>query len=411
MKTLIKLGWRNLWRNKRRSLVVISSVAIGIFFMIFSMGFMNGLNVQMIENTIKTSLGHVAIHDKGFQEFIKLKYNFASNESIIQALQEEPEVKAFAPRVKIQGMIRSSESSRGIMIVGIDPEKEKKVSSIYEYTSKEEGSEYLEASDENSILISKSMAKKLDLLIGDRVVLMFQDKNNEIVGIGLTVKGFFITPIETFDKYVVFTTIDRLQKETGIDSNLSEINIVLNDSRNVDAVKSALIKKINNDNLEILSWKDMAPNLVSAVKLFDNIMYMFFMIVFITVIFSIANTLVMAIMERFHEIGVMKAIGTRPEWIFSIVMFEALNLGIVGLLVGALSGVIISEALAITGIDFSFYMESMRMWGTGSVIYPTIKALDIAAATIIVFITTIAAALYPAFKAARIKPLDALNYV
>jgi ABC-type lipoprotein release transport system permease subunit len=155
----------------------------------------------------------------------------------------------------------------------------------------------------------------------------------------------------------------------------------------------------------------MAPYLVSAVKLFDIIMYVFFMIVFITVIFSVANTLIMAIMERFHEIGVMKSIGTRPSWIFNMVLFEAINLGIVGLVAGIVVGVAITGLLAISGIDLSFYAESMRVFGTGSVIYPAIKTLDIVVATLIVLITTIIAALYPALKAARIKPLDALHFI
>ncbi len=411
MKTIMKLGWRNLWRNKRRSLVVISSITIGIFFMIFSMAFMNGMNIQMIENTIKTYLGHIAIHKKGFHEFMKLEYNYGPNSSIMKAIESNQEVKAYTPRVKIQGMIRSSEASRGIMIVGIDPDKEKGVSSIFDYTIKDDQSSFLTAEDENSILISKSLAKKLDLMLGDRVVLMFQDINNEIKGIGLTVNGFFVTPIDSFDKYVVFTTIRRLQKETGIGENISELNIILNDSRNVESTKKNLISKIDDNNLEILTWKDMAPNLVSAVQLFDNMMYMFFVIIFITVIFSIVNTLIMAIMERFHEIGVMKAIGTSPKWIFSIVMFEALNLGIVGLIVGIGGGIAITELLAITGVDFSFYVESMRMWGTGMIIYPMIKTLDIVVATAIVIFTTMIAALYPAFKAARIKALEALHYV
>ncbi len=411
MKTIMKIGWRNLWRNKRRSLVVISSIAIGIFFMIFSMAFMNGMNVQMIENTIKTSLGHIAVHKTGFHEFMKLEYNFGLNSKVIESVEKIQEIKAYAPRVKIQGMIRSSESSRGIMIVGIDPEKEKEVSSIFDYTIKDDQSSFLTAEDDNSILISKSLAKKLDLMLGDRVVVMFQDINNEITGIGLTVNGFFVTPLESFDKYVVFTTIKRLQKESGIGANISELNIILKDSRAVESIKADLTDRINDSKLEILSWKDMAPNLVSAVQLFDNMIYMFFVIIFITVIFSIANTLIMAIMERFHEIGVMKAIGTDPKWIFSIVMFEALNLGIVGLVIGVVAGVALTELLAITGIDFSFYIESMRMWGSGSIIYPMIKTLDIVVATIIVIINTMIAALYPAVKAARIKALEALHYV
>ena len=140
-------------------------------------------------------------------------------------------------------------------------------------------------------------------------------------------------------------------------------------------------------------------------------MFIFFSIIFITVIFSVANTLIMSIMERFHEIGVMKSIGTRPKWISFMVIFEAINLGLVGLAAGIGAGLIFIYILSINGLDFSFYMESMRIWGTGNIIYPFIKIRDIIMAFIIVFITTIIAAIYPAIKAARIKPLDALHFV
>ncbi|MBN2039665.1 MAG: ABC transporter permease [Spirochaetes bacterium] len=410
MKIIFIMGWRNLWRNKRRSLVVISSISLGIFVMIFAMGFMNGFNVQMVENTIKTSLGHIAIHRKGFQDDMKLDYNFKITDTILQSLNDE-EILAYAPRVKIHGMIRSSEASGGIMIVGIDPEKEKNISSIYDYTSKGDGSRFLTNEDEEAVLISSSLAKKLDLMLGDKTVLMFQDKNKEIIGVGMRIVGFFTSPIDSFDKFIVFTPIKLLQNITGLGENISEITIVVKNSRKINNIKQKLLTEINDADLEILSWKDMAPFLVSAVNLFDKMMYIFFMIIFITVIFSVANTLIMAIMERFHEIGVMKSIGTKPKRIFSLIMFEAFNLGIVGLASGIILGVIFIQILGIIGIDFSFYMESMRSWGSGSIIYPAVKTMDIVVATVIVIITTIIAALYPAVKAARIKPLDALHYV
>lgn len=411
MKTFIMIAWRNLWRNKRRSLVVITSIALGIFAMIFSIAFMNGIMTQMVENTISTSLGHVAIHRKGFQDSLKLEYNFHPSEKILTAISRAPHVKSYAPRIKIPGMLRSAEASRGVMIVGIDPEREKSISKIFDYTSKEGGSDFIQSPSDDSILISKTMAKKLDLLVGDRIVLMVQDRNKEIVGVGLTVRGVFQTPVESFDKFIAFTGIKHMQEITGLNDNLSEINILLTDKAHVDTVKRSLTREIADPSLEILTWKDMAPSLVSLIKLFNTMMYIFFAIVFATVIFSIANTLIMAIMERFHEIGVMKSIGTRPGWIFSMVMFEAVNLGAVGLCAGIAAGGALVGVLSVTGMDFSFYSESMRVYGSGSVIYPVIKALDILAATGIVLLTTIIAALYPAQKAARIKPLEALNYI
>ncbi len=420
MKIFILISWRNLWRHKNRSLVVIFSISIGILAMIFSMSFMNGINQQMIENTINTSLGHIAIHRKGFQDTLKLKYNFSADNKLHKILSEAKETKkitAYAPRVKLQAMVRSAEASQGIMVIGIEPEKEKQVSMLETYTDKNNNSQFLEKNDKNSVLISKTLAKKLDLRIGEKMTLMIQKEKttnhqeDDIIGIGLKVKGVYQTPVESFDKYIIFTNISLLQATANLKKNISEITILLKDKKDVDNIKNSLIKKINNQALEILSWKDMAPNLVSAVKTFDQMMYVFFMIIFITVIFSIANTLIMAIMERFHEIGVMKSIGTRPGKIFFMIMFEAINLGIIGLIIGLGAGILLNSGLSYTGINLSFYMESMRAWGSGSIIYPMVKLMDIFVAIVIVLSVTILAALYPAIKAARIKPLEAVNFI
>jgi putative ABC transport system permease protein len=411
LKTFMMIGWRNMWRQKRRSLVVLSSMALGIFAMIISIGFINGITVQMVDNIISTSLGHIAIHKKGFQDSMKLEYNFYPDKRIYGILQRDKTITAFAPRVKVQGMARSSESSRGILAVGIDPEMEKKVSKIFFYTIKKNGSRYLSDPSADEVLISRSLAEKLNLYLGDKLVVMIQDKHNEIVGVGLKVIGFYETPDDTFNKYVIFTGIKKLQEITGLGRNISEITILTRSKDDVGRVKKYLINAIDRKDLEVLTWKDMAPNLVSSINLMDTMMYIFFMIIFVTVVFSVANTLIMSIMERFHELGVMKCIGTRPSQIFFMVVFEAINLGVVGLAMGIIIGVPLVLVMGHTGLDLSFAVEALRKWRVGSTIYPLLRFKDLIAATLVVFITTVVASIYPAAKAARIKPFEALHYI
>ena len=411
LRTFMMIGWRNMWRQRRRSLVVIFSMAIGIFAMIISVAFINGMTIQMVENTISTSLGHIAIHHRGYQDSMKIEYNFYPDPRYYGLMKKNAEIKSFTPRVKVQGMIRSSEASRGVMVVGIDPVREKNVSMLYEYTSRKNGSRFLGDPAADEVLIAKSLADKLDLYLGDKLVLMVQDEHNEIIGVGLQIVGFFETPVESFDKFVVFTGIKKLQEITGLGGNVSEITIITKNKDVVDPAKKYLLGAINNSGLEILTWKDMAPNLVSAIRLMDSMMYIFFMIIFITVVFSVANTLIMSIMERFHELGVMKCIGTRPAQIFFMVIFEAINLGLVGLMLGIAVAVPLVILMGHTGLDLSFAMDAMRKWKIGNTIYPMIRMRDLIAATSVVLTTTIVAAIYPAYKAARIKPFEALHYI
>ena len=411
MKIFIMIGWRNLWRNKRRSLVVISSIGLGIFAMILSVGIMNGMNNQMVENTIRTSLGHVSIQHRGFQEDMSLENSFTPPDNLYTKLGTVPGLIAFSPRIKLEGMIQSSEASRGVLITGIDPERETSLSDISSYMLPVNGSRYLSDPDAHDMLISRTMSEKLDIGTGDKGVLMFQDLSKEIVAVAFKVRGLYQSPVESFDRYVVYTGIEAMGKLTGLNRRISELSVRVDHRDVVDSVKQQIQTMISDPSIAVLSWKDMAPNLLSAIKLFDTSMYIFFAIVFVTVIFSVANTLIMAIMERFHEIGVMKSIGTRPSWVFAMVLFEAVNLGIVGLAAGTLVGSSVIAVLSVTGIDFSFYAESMRVWGTGTIIYPSLKPMDILASIMIVLATTLIAAVYPAAKAARIKPLDALHYI
>lgn len=198
---------------------------------------------------------------------------------------------------------------------------------------------------------------------------------------------------------------------TGAGDRISELNIALRDRDRVDETRAAVARSIGSPSLAVLSWKEMAPYLVSSIMVVDAMMYVSFGIIFITIIFSIANTLIMAIMERFHEIGVMKAIGTKPSWIFSMVLFESVNLGMIGLGAGIVFSWIVIGVLSQVGINFSFQFEAVRAFGSGAVIYPIMRWIDVLAGAVIVMLTTVAAALYPARKGARIEPLEAITFI
>jgi putative ABC transport system permease protein len=409
MWTFILLSWRNIWRHRRRSMVVISSIGIGMFGMLSMMAVMNSVGTQMMNNAISTSIGHIAIHKKGFHENGTLDLNFNPDKNIMKSVSGI--AQAYSPKIKIQGMVRSSEAAIGVMVIGIDPAMGKTVSRIYEYTSTKDGSKFLDDPAEDSILISKEMANKLDLVIGDKLVLVVQNKKEEIAGERLNVKGIFESPLESVDKIVVYVGIKKLQKMTGLGNNISEITIILKDDNLVDSIKKALITGIGNPGLEILTWKDMVPDLESFVNLTHQMMFIFYIIIFITITFTVANITIMSIMERFHEIGVMKSIGTRPSRIFFMIMFEAFNLCLAGLTLGLTAGIIAVGIFSFIGIDVSAFSEFNRGWGIGDTYYPFLKIRDIITSFIGILLTAVIASLYPARKAAKIKPIDALNFI
>lgn len=407
----MKLGWRNIRRNKRRSMVVISSIGMGVLLMIFTMSLVNGMNYQMVDNTISTSLGHLSIHKKGFMENLKPAYGFIPEPGMYDRIKSAEGVRGWAPRVKLQGIIRSSEASQGIIITGIDPGRERTVSMLPEYILKDQGEGYPDNAAGDWIIISRQMAEKLDLVVGDRVIIMLQDGNDEITGESFYLRGIYYSPIDSFDKFVVFTGIKKLQSFAAMGDSISEINIRTSDRNMSFASKKSIAQFITDPAIVAATWQEMAPSMMSAIQLYDAIMFIFFMIIFITVIFSVANTMIMAIMERFHELGVMKCIGTRPFNIFIMITAEAVSLGIAGLAAGFCASMVILGVTGYIGIDLTLFSESMRIWGTGSVVYPIIMLKDIISSTVIVFITAVIASVYPAVKAARIKPMEALNFI
>jgi len=253
MKTFIMLGWRNLWRQKRRSLVVILSITLGVLMMLLAIGIMNGMIAQMLDNSISTKLGHIAISGRGFSDTMRIENNFFPDDRISTALRKEKDIVAFAPRIKAYGMIQSGEASRGVMIIGVLPSSEINVSKINEFTLPDEGGRFLSDPDALDILISKSLADKLDVYVGDRVVLMLTDKDNERAGVGLTVRGFFRTPVEDYDNMVVYMGIGRLQTLTNLGGNISEITIITKKKEIADSVKERLSRAINDPSLEVLS--------------------------------------------------------------------------------------------------------------------------------------------------------------
>lgn len=412
MQLFFMIGWRNLWRNKRRSFVVIASISLGVFAILFSIGIMNGMNNQMVENTISTSLGHVSVQHKAFPDDMKLIHSFPLEEDLNAQIVATEHVTASSPRLKLEGMLRSSEASRGVMVMGIDPVSEPGVSDIRNYLLTDQQGSYFDSKPgARQIILSKTIAEKLDLLVGDKVILMFQGADNVLAGFALTIKGLFQSPLDSFDKFVVYLPLSTLMEISGMENRISEIIIKMDNRHHVDTVAQILREKLNTPSLSVLTWKEKAPELFSSVQLFDTMMYLFFSIIFITVVFSVANTLIMAIMERFHEIGVMKSIGTRPSMIAAMVFFESVNLGLVGLATGISFSAAVIGVLSIVGIDFSIFMESVRSFGTGFIIYPLLRGKDILATFQIVMVTMIIAAVYPAVKAAMINPLDALHHI
>jgi putative ABC transport system permease protein len=403
---LFKLAWRNIWRNKRKSLIVLGSVVVGMIAVIFYDGLDNGMLRQMLDNQISSSVSHIQIHKKGFNDNKVIKNYIPDNLQVQNIVKNEKDIKAYSERVITFGLLSSATNSSGVYIYGIYPDMEAKVSNIK--SSIVEGKFF--PGGKRDIVIGKQLADKLGVGIGDKVVVMANTPNGSIGSDLFRVAGIFQTVSTDFDKTTIYIPIKTAQEMLDIDNHIYEYAIVLNDYHNVDKVKAELESKLN-DKYEVLSYKDLLPMLIYQMDLYDQTMWIFYMIVGLALIFGIVNTMLMSVFERINEIGVLMAIGMKNSKIFLMFIFEAFMLGIIGTIVGLALGLLIHWPISISGINFSIFSDALKSFGIGAVIYPYLSVSNTVILTIIIPFIAVIGALYPAYRAIKLEPIKAIYYV
>jgi putative ABC transport system permease protein len=404
----LKMVWRNVWRNKRRSWIIICAVIVGLAGMLFSLAFTEGMMRQTLVNALGTHTAHLEIHKKGFEDSKIINLSIEEPQEVIRAVAEEPGVIAYSPRVVSSGLISSSESSSGISIIGVDPRKEPGVTIIKESVIQ---GDYLDEEGAYQVLIGQGLAEKLKVDLGDKIVLMAQDLTGDIGSGAYRVKGIFRTASPDFDKYMVYLNLKDSQKLLSLGNRISEVAILTDTPRNPQAVQKALLTRLDSEEYEVLTWKEIMPIMVSQIEFFDEMMYVFFLVVCIAMGFGIVNTLLMAIMERIREFGIMMSLGVRPRKIFQLVVAESVLLCLCGLVLGNLFSYLLVLYAGRKGFDLSIFSKSLETFGIGHFIYPhlTISMVLIGAVTVLGM--GILASLYPGYKASRLRPVEALRHI
>lgn len=403
---LLKLAWRNIWRNKRRSQIVFGSIVVGIIATLFMNGFMNGMVYQMLDNQISSNISHIQIHKKGFNDN-KIVQSFIPNYDLVEKeLKRNPGVKSYSKRVITFGLISSARNSAGVYINGIIPEMEKDVSNIKE--SMISGS-YL-TGKKQEIIIGKKLAEKLEVDIGDKIVVMSNTPDGTIGSEMFRIVGLFKTVSSSFDKSYIYIPITSAQSMLDIKNNIFEFAIITNDPQNVELTKSSILKNLNDD-YEVLSYNDLLPLLIFQIETTKQSMWIFYIIIALALIFGIVNSMLMSVFERIQELGVLMSIGMKNRKIFFMIIWEAFILGLFGTIVGVVLGYLIVLPFQYWGLDFSIYSESLESFGLGAIIYPSISIEELISLLILIPFISIIAAIYPAIKAIKLEPINAMRYV
>ncbi len=397
------LAWRNLWRNHRRTVIMLLAIATGVWAMIFMTALMRGMVDQMIEDGIDALPGQVQVHHRAFRDDPVIDHRIPEPGTAIVKALESPEVTAWTSRLRVPAMISSERNSRGVTLLGVDPQGEFALG--FDPGSIVEG-RFLESRDDNGLVIGRKLLERLETRLGKRVVVMSQDPENDIADRGFRIVGVYRAKLSSLEESFVYGGLETVQALLGVPGAVSEIAFAGHDYREIGPLYRR-ISAVYGADMEVLPWTELDTYLGMMMKMMDGFVLVWMVVIFLALSFGLVNTLMMAVFERVREFGLMQALGMKPSTILYQVLLESLMLLALGLLIG--NALAVATVLPVRdGIDISSVAEGMEMMGASSVLYPALKAKDLLMANAVVIVLGILTSLMPAWRASRYRPAEAI---
>jgi putative ABC transport system permease protein len=403
---LFAMAWKNIWRNKTRSAIIIAAISLGLLGGMLASGVSFGMGDQMIAAAIDTRLSHLQIHGTGFRESRDIADTIPGASSLAAKITAMDCVAGVARRTIVTAMASSSVTASGVGLYGIRPEEEKRITDVPKQIV---NGSYFTGSTRNPVVIGLALAKELDLKTGSKMVLTFQDDSGSITGGAFRVVGIFRTVSSGFDKTATFVRVEDLQRLIGSGAACHELAVLLKPKTSVDSVAALL--RTGAKGLEVDTWKQLAPDLAYVSESLAAMLYVFMIVILAALAFGIVNTMLMVVLERRREFGMLMAVGMPRGKIFSMIVLETVVLSLTGAGIGMALTVVMMGILGRTGIDLSILSEGLSRFGIAEVLYPSLPASMYAVLTAMAVATAIGASIYPAVKALRLRPSEALRSV
>ena len=402
---LLKLAWRNLWRNRTRTWLSALVIAIGLVAMIFMDTMMVGMNTNMVKNATDSLMGHAQMHALGFRDEQDVKLTINDLDQALLQLEKHPDLKARSLRIVTQSMLTSSGGGEPVLSLGVDPEEEQLLSKFDEAII--EG-EYLDSVSGQKLILGWKLAEKLELGLGDRLVLTAADaESGEMVQELFRLSGIFKTGEEKMDASMVLVARKTLQSMLKLEGRIHQIALRYSKLTQDGTPVNTLKKPDDSSKNELLLWTELMPSLYMISQMTDLSMAIMGTILFLIIALGITNTLLMGLYERMFEFGVIKSIGTTPWQAARIMLFEAVCLGFVSIIVGLILALFVTALFANYGIDYIGIEFSGVTFQEK--IYPSYKWSRLVLYPFMSLGFTLLASLYPAFKLWKMLPVEALR--
>ena len=408
----IKMAWRNIWRNPRRSILTISAITFACILLVFMLSFQFGSYEAMIKSAIMIHTGDLQVQASGYHNDANIRRVVTKPEAVGALLDKIPEVETYTFRGNAFSLVSSAERTYGVVVIGIDPAREAVVSTLK--SSIRKGS-YFAENDDNQALIGDLLAHNLQVGPGDELTVLGQGRDGSIAATVVKVKGIYSSGQDNFDRSFIHIPLKTFNDVYDMRGAVHEVVVIGKTLKTVPLINKAVLTGLNNIKnkypLVALDWKELMPGLIQGIKIDLVSGLIFYFILVIVVAFSILNTFLMAIFERTREFGVLMAIGTTPLRLTRLIMLESATMILVGITIGVIAGCLVTWYFQVNGILMASSSEMMSQFGLPDRLYPQLSLLSVFAGPAVVFVITFITALIPALKIRRLKPVEALTYV
>lgn len=409
---LWRLAWRNLWRNRTRTLIMTTAVGLSYGLFLISMGMGDDGHQQMLDQAAEGAGGDVLVHADGYWDSRSSDLIIPDGDAVLATVQGTPGVDVAIPRVLINGLVGSAAATRPALILGIDPERE---SALRDFSEDVRMGEYLtESTRPDPIILGKTLAEKLELELGDRVVLTATDPHGEVVRALFHLTGILQSGMQEMDEGMALTTLEAARGALGDGPMLTQVGIRVGPDTTPDSVAHAVRAALGSQELEVMTWQEAVPEMVGFIKLDDAFLYIYMLVIFAIVAFAIANTFLMAVMERVREFGLLNALGLRSGGVARLLLAETILMTGLAMALGFIVGLALHLAAVRWGIPVSAWgVESMEVSGVDfadMTMRSKLNPFKWTMASLGVALITIGSALYPAYRASKLTPADAMRF-
>ena len=412
MSIELKMAWRNIWRNPRRTLLTIAAIAFASMILVFMLSFQLGCYETMINTAVKISTGHLQIQAQGYLKDKKMRLVIKDPDKVAKFLDTVKGIDNYTFRTNGFALVSSDKRTYGVVVTGIDPLKEANVSSIKSLIRK---GRYLQEDDEYAALIGELLSNNLKVDINDEITILGQGRDGSIAAAVLTIKGIFNSGIDEFDRNVIMMGLKGFQEIFSMGTSVHEAVITADSLGDVSMIKQNIQNNFltikGDESLAVPDWMEIMPGLVQGIQMDLVSGIIMYIILVIVVAFSIFNTFLMAILERTREFGVMMAIGTSPSRITKLVMFESICMTIVGIVLGIIIGSLVTLYFQKHGIFIAGTEDILKEYGIPERLYPRLSLISAVAGPLVVFLITFVSSVFPALRIRKLKPVEAMANV